>query len=369
MSVRTASGRRVMAARSLPLVSICVPTWNRAPFLKVTLESVLAQDYPRFEVVVSDNCSADDTERVCREFAVADPRVRYVRQSRNLGLHGNHNFLIEASRGDLLCFFHDDDLYDPRIVSEYVAFLAAHPEVGIVGADWNLIDDDGLLIGSRCYDVKPVTPGLQYIERTTRTGRSFLGCPGTMIRRSALGRTRFDEEGTLGFGDFVVWFAIAETHAVGHLTGRLFSYRLHRRSASRRTIESIAQDYDATFSKYFRQHLERWPQHVRLVDRWRSHMRRYLFWALAYELALYYRVTAPGDRRPPRQRTIFETASYRLTPEELQRVLAKLRVYRTGAVQRAALVVIETLVRSHLTRPLAWLSRYPAWARAILGLR
>lgn len=351
-----------------PLISICVPTYNRAGLLRETLQTISAQDYTPLDILISDNCSDDETERLCREMAKADPRVRYVRQPRNIGMHANHNFCIEESRGELLCFFHDDDLYDSQIISQYVAFLSRHSEVGIVCSDWELIDDAGTLIGVREHKVKPVTAGLEYIEQTLRSGRSSVGCSGAMIRRSALGDTRFDEKGPTGFGDFVLWFQIAERYGVGHIRRRLWRYRLHTRSISRRTLESIASDYHETLTRYCDGYLERWPGHGERVDRWRACISRYLFWALAYEVGLYFRKKGPSAKRS-HQRTVFEISDYRLTPEELYRVLEKLGVYQTDIVQYLARFLIDLLMRMGFTWPLGWITHYASSLRGPLGLR
>ena len=119
----------------LPLVSIGMPTYNRADLFREALALARAQDYPNLEIIVSDNHSTDDTERVAREVVAVDPRVRYHRQPRNIGLHANLNFCLDQARGDLLSFFMDDDRYQPTIVREYVEFLGRHPEAGIVCSD------------------------------------------------------------------------------------------------------------------------------------------------------------------------------------------------------------------------------------------
>ena len=209
---------------SRPLVSLCVPTYNRAAALRESLRSIQGQDYSHLEILISDNGSTDETEAVCLEAARNDPRIRYVRHPRNIGLYGNHNFCINESRGQLLGFCHDHDERDLRIVSEYVAFLEAHPEVGVVCSDWDLIDEAGAHIGVRGHDAPLITPGLAYIDRTIRTGRSSIGAPGALIRRAALGEARFDEQGPIGFGDFLVWFRIAERAAVGHIPRRLWRW-------------------------------------------------------------------------------------------------------------------------------------------------
>lgn len=351
-----------------PLVSICIPTFNRAALLRQALESIRAIDYAPLEILVSDNASDDGTEALCRDLAARDSRLRYVRQPRNIGMHANHNFLIEASGGRLLGFFHDDDLYQPTIIGQYVDFLERHPDVGAVCADWHLIDDDGHVIGTRRHAARPVTAGLDYVERTIRTGRSILGCPGTLIRRAALGSARFDPNGPLGFSDFALWFEIAERHSVGHVGEPLWSYRLHKASNSRRTITAIAGDYERALEGFFAGHLRRRPDHGAIVARWRADTRRFLFWALAYEMALYYRsLTVP--ERPLGRHTMFEMAGYQLTPAEFAETRERMRGYRTGRLQRVALAAVEALVKLKFTWPLVWLAEHPASVRAVLGLR
>ena len=123
-----------------PLVSLCVPTRNRAEGLARGLASTCGQDYGRLEILISDNASDDHTERVCREMAAEDNRIRYIRQPKNIGLYGNHNFCLDESRGEFICFFHDHDDRDRSIVSRYVRFMQEHQTVGVVCSDWNVVD-------------------------------------------------------------------------------------------------------------------------------------------------------------------------------------------------------------------------------------
>lgn len=352
-----------------PLVSICVPTANRASYLRESLRSIRAQDYEPLEILISDNCSDDETEQICRKAAAEDSRIRYVRQPTPLGLYANHNFCIEASRGELLGFFHDDDDREPDIVSEYAAFLAAHPDVGVVSSDWDLIDDTGRWIGVREHRTPAVTAGLDYIERTLRSGRSSVGCPGAMIRRSTLGDVRFDETGPLGFGDFVVWFRIAERFTIGHVNRRLWKYRIHSKSLSRRTIESLSHDYEASLNHYCDGHLVRWPGHHALVRRWRTLIHRTLFWALLYEVALHFRRATADSAAATLPQTIFEHSDHRLTDEELARTLARARKFAHGPLQRAAMAGVRVMIATGFTAPLAAMTGHVATLRKVLGLR
>jgi glycosyltransferase involved in cell wall biosynthesis len=351
-----------------PLVSICVPTRNRAASLRESLKSICGQDYAPLEILISDNGSDDDTERVCRELMAQDPRVRYVRHERNIGLHGNHNFCFDAARGEFICVWHDHDTRDLGIVKAYVAFFAQHPGVGVVSSDWDLIDDDGHRIGVRDHRVKAVTPGLEYIDRTIRSGRTSIGIPGAMVRRQALGDARFEPEAPIGFGDFPLWFRVAETWDVGHINTRLWSWRQNSVSHSARPIQSIAHDYDVNLNWYCDEHLRRWPDHAAMVERWRANIRHYLFWALAYEVALHFRGAAPAARAGG-DRSLFEIMDYRLSPQQFGAALAQMKSFRTSASEHLAYAAITTLIRLRLTWPVAWVTRHQAALRAVLGLK
>jgi len=352
---------------SRPLVSIVMPTWNRASSLETSLITTCGQDYDPIEILISDNASTDDTERVVRDAMVRDPRIRYVRHERNIGLYGNHNFCLNEAKGDFICVFHDHDERATTMVSRFAAFMDAHPDVGIVSSDWYLLDTAGNRIGVRDYKVKEVMTGLEYIDTTMATGRSSIGVPGAMIRRSALGAIRFDEVAPIGFGDFIVWFQIAERWSIGHIPERLWSWRQDNRSQSARTIESLTHDYFVNMSAYCDAHLARFPGHRERVERWRLWMHRYLFWALLFEVGLHFRhKRKAGASADP---TLFEILDYRLTPEQFAGALGQLDRHHRGALQGAILGAVKLLIRLRLTQPLAWATEHYASVGAMLGLR
>ena len=101
--------------------------FNRAPLLKQTLESILAQSYQDFAVVVFDNASTDDTEAVIKGFS--DPRLSQSRSSTNIGLVRNWNRCIQKNSSSYLCIFHDDDLMLEGFLEKSMAILEAHPDV------------------------------------------------------------------------------------------------------------------------------------------------------------------------------------------------------------------------------------------------
>lgn len=113
---------------SEPLVSIGLPTRNRAATLARAAGSVLAQDWPRLELVISDNASTDGTEAVCERLQREDPRVRYIRQPEDLGAAANFRSVLTESRGELFMWMADDDWLDPGYVSACARVLAERPD-------------------------------------------------------------------------------------------------------------------------------------------------------------------------------------------------------------------------------------------------
>lgn len=88
-----------------PLVTIAIPTYNRANlYLTQAIESAINQTYPNLEIIISDNCSTDDTEMVIRSFK--DPRIRYFRQEKNIGGNNNFNFCLKQARGEYFFIAH-----------------------------------------------------------------------------------------------------------------------------------------------------------------------------------------------------------------------------------------------------------------------
>jgi glycosyltransferase involved in cell wall biosynthesis len=115
-----------------PLVSIGLPTYNRAASLKRAVESALAQDFPNLELVISDNASTDETKSMCEEFCRQDSRVRYIVQPVNQGIMANFQTVLDESRGEFFMWLADDDWLDPDYVRECLAVLAKQPDCQLV---------------------------------------------------------------------------------------------------------------------------------------------------------------------------------------------------------------------------------------------
>jgi glycosyltransferase involved in cell wall biosynthesis len=148
-----------------PRVSIGMPLYNGQRYLRGALSSLLAQDYPNFELIISDNNSHDDTESICREFQASDPRIRYIRQSENHGAPWNFKFVVEEARGDYFMWAAHDDLWDPTYLGKCLRTLRSRHGAVLCCTEVNFIDAEGnpspYLAGFKNLE----TPGMTPIER------------------------------------------------------------------------------------------------------------------------------------------------------------------------------------------------------------
>lgn len=115
------------------IVGIGMPTYNRAPYLKHALDAFKAQTYRNIIVLISDNASTDDTQKMCEEYARQDKRFRYIRHEKPISRDGNTTFTLRelAPIVDLCMFTSDDDLAEPRFLEECVKALKADPKAGM----------------------------------------------------------------------------------------------------------------------------------------------------------------------------------------------------------------------------------------------
>lgn len=126
-----------------PRLSVGLPVRNGERFLAESLEALLGQTYTDFELIVSDNCSTDSTEEICRRYAKEDSRIRYYRQPRNIGLAPNHNFVVQEARGEFFKWAAGDDLYARDLLERCIAALDENPDVVLVHSWSARIDTSG----------------------------------------------------------------------------------------------------------------------------------------------------------------------------------------------------------------------------------
>lgn len=114
------------------LVTVGIPTYNRADMLQRSIESVLCQDYTLIEVLISDNSSTDNTQNICQQFCEKDGRVKYVQQSSNIGALENFKNVLTRASGEYFMWLGDDDWIDSAYISSCVSLLASDSDMALV---------------------------------------------------------------------------------------------------------------------------------------------------------------------------------------------------------------------------------------------
>jgi len=167
-----------------------MPVYNGGHFLEDALDSILNQTYPDFELVISDNASTDNTKDICRRYSRQDSRIRYVRQTSNLGASQNHNLVFEMTQGEYFRWASHDDRCAPTLFEKCMASIERAPqEVVLVYPQSAIISSDGT-VESRYHDnldLRQRSPHerLGHLVRHLRLCNAVYG----IIRSDALRRT------------------------------------------------------------------------------------------------------------------------------------------------------------------------------------
>lgn len=147
----------------VPRLSVGLPVYNGQRYLAEALEALLGQSFTDFELIISDNASTDDTERICRRYAAKDDRIRYIRQTCNIGLNPNHNVVLREARGEYFKWAAHDDLYGHDLLARCVEALDRYPDVVLSHSDMAIIDETGMVV--RRFDYNLTTDSTDATKR------------------------------------------------------------------------------------------------------------------------------------------------------------------------------------------------------------
>jgi glycosyltransferase involved in cell wall biosynthesis len=231
-----------------PLISVVIPTYNYGRFVTFALESVLAQTYRNFEVIVVDDGSTDDTRQ---RLAPYMDRCRYLYQ-RNQGLSAARNTGIRAAQGELIALLDSDDVWHPRKLEFQAAYMSNHPEVGLL-ASAGLFNSDG---------VWPILPETVEVPAYPVTARqlalhSRFGPSGVLIRATCFHAVGLFDLDLRSAEDRDMWIRIAISFPIMELQTILWWGRIHPGSMSQvaaRMEENDLKLLRKTFAKGFPLH-------------------------------------------------------------------------------------------------------------------
>lgn len=231
-----------------PLVSICIPTYNRANIITKAIDSALSQTYKNIEVIVVDNASTDNTEEIVSSYS--DPRLSYVRNSENLGLFGNFNRCIELYKGEYLHILHSDDFIDPDFTEKCVGFFKEHPDVWLASTSSRVISS-GISVETKVFESNTVLISPDGFRKIL-SDRCYIACPSVMVRRGLYEDTnvgKFSLEYPYS-GDYYQWLKVTRHYDVGYVSDAWLNYQTSEISESYRLLFKTPMGYFDTLKIY-----------------------------------------------------------------------------------------------------------------------
>lgn len=132
--------------KKTPQVSIGMPVYNGERFIREAIDSLLAQTFTDFELIISDNASTDQTGTICQEYAKKDSRIRYVRQANNMGASANFKFVLDEAVGEYFMWAAADDLQKNTFIDSLHTTLIHDPTIILAMSDVENIQEDGTII-------------------------------------------------------------------------------------------------------------------------------------------------------------------------------------------------------------------------------
>lgn len=293
----------------MPKVSVCIPSYNHARYIGSSIESVLSQTFSDFELVIVDNCSEDDTEEVIRGHR--DPRIRFSKNERNLGLVRNWNRCLALARGDYVVILPADDLLLPRMLERAVPLLDAHPTVAFTYGSYHLIDENGQIIKTNMqWKEDRIMTGLDMI-RNTLFEVGFARGPSVVMRRECYTKLGgFDEKYEFVI-DWDLYARLARLYDVGYIAEPVACFRYEHPGGV--TARKYLRNPRLATSEEFRL-LEEILRQAPATAEWRQAGRLAYRKSIDRHVAMTYRLLRNGEPTRFRSELIYAMTKERSLP-------------------------------------------------------
>jgi alpha-1,3-rhamnosyltransferase len=219
-----------------PLVSIIVITYNSAKYVLETLESAKTQTYQNIELIVSDDCSTDDTVEICRRW-IEENKGRFVKAKivtvdQNTGVSGNCNRGVKSAQGEWIKFIAGDDTLKEEALEKYIEYLKTHCDIEVLHCDCDLYDNK---INSTSFIRQTNGKILLFNNPMIRSNHQYslilrespIYAPTTILKRNIINKYKFDEE-IRNIEDKPLWITLTRNNIkLNFIPISLVNYRIH----------------------------------------------------------------------------------------------------------------------------------------------
>ena len=216
----------------VPNVSVVVTTYNRVALLTETIDSILAQTYTKFEVIIIDNMSVDGTEEYIA--GLEDPRISYVRNENHGVIAVNRNMGIQMSKGKYVALCDDDDLWMADKLQLQVAIMEENPKIALCYTNAESFEGDHVIQNKMVQHVVES----DFFVHLLRS--NFIPNSSVVIRRSVFDKLGLLSVDTSLFEDYEMWLRIAKKYPLYGIDKALIRYRLHSSNmAGSRSVSTL----------------------------------------------------------------------------------------------------------------------------------
>jgi len=212
-----------------PLVSIIMPCYNAEHLINQSIDSVLAQTYDNWELLITDDSSTDNSVEVIERYCEKDPRINLLVSKQNQGIAKTRNLSIESAKGRFIAFLDNDDLWMPDKLEKQVNFML-EKGYAFTYTSYELIDNDGASMNKVI-----LTQGVMNYGRYSKN--TIIGCGTVMIDRNIAGDIRMPQNDTSD--DMALWLGLMRKGYNAYpLNEVLLKYRITNNSASSKKLKA-----------------------------------------------------------------------------------------------------------------------------------
>jgi glycosyltransferase involved in cell wall biosynthesis len=233
-----------------------MPCFNHARFVRDSVDGILRQTCSDFELIIVDDCSADNSWEVIQSVAGYDPRIRVFRHERNLGASKSRNDALRVAQGKFIGFCDADDIWEPDKLRIQVNLLQNHPEFDVVYCDTIIVDENGLSNSQRFSEWFPPPRAASGWLFRELVRRNFINMQSVLMRRECVQRVGQFDEGIKWVEDWWYWIRVSHDHRLLYSQQPLARYRVHQRSTA--LVER--RGYKANRVKVFHRILRNYPE-------------------------------------------------------------------------------------------------------------
>jgi glycosyltransferase involved in cell wall biosynthesis len=207
----------------MPKISVIMPIYNAENYVKASIDSILTQTFTDFELILVNDCSTDRSGEVIR--AIDDPRIRIIENEKNSGIIISRNKAIDIAQGKYLAIIDSDDIAFPDRLKDQFRFMEEHPECGICGSDYTVIDSNEKLVAT------------MIVPRGAKENRTYLKlnicfCNSTMMIRTEATKSIRYRPGYDIIGDYEIAYQVSKTWTIDNIPVITTAYRVHGNNIS-----------------------------------------------------------------------------------------------------------------------------------------